>query len=652
MRRYLDRWPVRNEEGAFLVLYAVLILGLLMMVAIVIDLGALRADRRVDRSAADSAATAGAFDLQTSSAAACQTAWEYALENLRIDPASATSPCGGFPQCVAATATASVPVTGTAGGYTITITNPVVDTDPLLNAEAIGGDVTQPVSSTSDGAPCSRVGVIIKYTRDSFFAKVAGFNQNSTSVHSVGLRITEDNGIPLSLVVLDPTRCGVLTSSGSGGIEITGTANPNLVGGVLAVSDATSSCSGSTPLVLDAGGTSHISVTQPGHIFVAAMNGSTCTSPACDPGQIDTTTPLGDRGVYPGPEDPILVPDRGLVDGRYNCRANYNGTGSDPNYRTVHRRGTSGAILPACSSTMVSNPESDFVNHLYREVLAGALEPVAPTIYTNCSTLPSPLPGPARIDCAMPNNFTLTGSGDVWFNNTSTLNPTSLTINGNAVFSGGLDLSNGRSAVVRGNAEFRSGALSVSGPTVGGGSLTVQGAASGVLCTLTEFVTTATDCVRRSSPTGAFVFLRSGVTSFSLNGGNVNLPAATVFGEGGSTATSTAGPIIDVGGGGSVTWKAPTTGPFRNLLSWSDKVSDLTSGATWHKLAGGGGLTLEGIFFSPLAKVRMTGGSTVTPLKAQFWAGALQQDGSGVFSMTPDGTFILVPVGAGTRLIR
>lgn len=646
----------KDEDGAFLVLWAVMILGLLMMVAIVIDLGALRADRRVDRSAADAAATAGAFDLETSSAAACQTAWEYALENLGVSLGAATSPCGGFPVCTA-TATASYPVTQSVAGYTITITNPVVDTDPLLNAEAIGGDVAQTVTSTRDGKICNRLGVTIRYTRDSFFAKVAGFNQNSTSVHSVGLRVTDDNGIPLSLVVLDPTRCGVLTSNGNGGIDVTGTLNPNLVGGILAVSDASGACGGGTPsTVMDVGGNSHIAVQQPGHIYLARMTGPVCSlaERSCDPTQYDTTTPLGDRGFYPYPEDPIVVPDRGLVDGRYNCRANYNTTGSEPNYRVVHKRGTSGTILPACNSTMVSTPESDFVNHLFREFTASptALEPLSPTIYPDCAAIPPVITGPSRIDCALPNNFTLIVNGDLWIKNSAILTPGSLVVNGNAVFDGGVTVGTGNSLVVNGNAEFRSGEIRASGS----GVLTIMGNPTGTICSPTDFVLTPTSCARMSSPSANFVFLGPNVTGFRLNGGTVTMPATTVFGAGGPTATSTLGPIIDLVGGAVVVWRAPTDGPFNRLLAWSDKVSDLGTGgsaaSTWHTLSGGGGLTLEGIFFSPLAKVRLTGGGTVTPLKAQFWTGALQQDGNGVFSMTPDGSFILVPVGTGTRLIR
>lgn len=644
MSRWWKRWPVRNEDGVYLVLYAVLIVALLLMVGIVVDLGAVREDRRLNRSTADAAATAGAMDLLTSAELACTTAWDYALENLNLSPA--TSPCAAFPPCTA-TSTETVR-TASVGDYTISITNPVITGSSLLNADAVGPNITQPVSPTADGSQCNRLGVSISFTRDSTFARVVGINETSTTVHSVGLRIVDDNGVPLSLIVLHPTDCGVLTSSGSGGIEVTGTA-PNLVGGVLAVSNATTNCGGSTPLVLDAGGTSHISAQQPSHIFVAAMSGPTCSAPACSAGQIDVTAPLGDRGVYPPPEDPLVVPDRSLVDGRYNCRANYSGTsGGDQNYRTVYRRGTSGPILPACTSTQVTNPESDFVNHLYREVQAGALEPLTPTIYTDCGTIPAVIAGPSRIDCAMPNNFTLTVNGNVWFNNGAIITPASLVVNGNAVFNGGITMGTGNALTVNGNAEFRGGEVRVTGD----GSFTLQGSTSGLgVCSTTDFVLTPTDCVRRSSTTANFAYVGTNVTGFLMKGA-ISMPATTVFGAGGPTDTSTQGPIIDVGGGGGVTWRAPTAGPFQNLLGWSDKVSTLGTAATWHNLAGGGGLTLEGIFFSPLAKVRMTGGSTVTPLRAQFWAAALAQEGSSVFSMTPDGSFILVPVGTGTRLIR
>src|SRR5207253_11168601 len=113
------------------------------MVAIVIDLGALRYDRRSDRAAADAGATAGAGALTGAvdgPSKACASAWSYTIRNLGGDP-STPSPCGPvFPASQQCDPFVSRQATGTFGNYRITITNPVVDLDThLLSATAIGG---------------------------------------------------------------------------------------------------------------------------------------------------------------------------------------------------------------------------------------------------------------------------------------------------------------------------------------------------------------------------------------------------------------------------------------------------------------------------------------------------------------------------------
>ena len=209
-----------SEDGAFLVLWALLLVGLFTMVAIVIDLGALRADRRTDRAAADAAATAGALALQTSSASACQAAIDYAEQNLRLDAGTLTAvgpSCSSLASCSFTGPSKSATYSGK--GYTVTVTHPVAAGDPLLvGADAVGGDIPQ-TGTSIDGGQCDRVGVQVSYTRETIFSKVANVKSNSTTVHSVAvftLNPGKGRDTP-ALVALNRTKCKTI-SAGTGKI--------------------------------------------------------------------------------------------------------------------------------------------------------------------------------------------------------------------------------------------------------------------------------------------------------------------------------------------------------------------------------------------------------------------------------------------------
>lgn len=644
----------RGEDGVFLVLWAAMLVALLVMVAIVIDLGALRADRRTARSAADAAAVAGGADLFAGAQVACETAWQYAVENVGediTDPTLTPPQCSDFATITCDPSTIETR-TGFAGQYTIVISNPVPNGDPLMDAEAVGRNVDQ-IETTNDGDACDRLGVRITRSRETMFAQVAGHSSNTTSGHSVGLMLSGIEGVPASLVVLDPTRCPAISSSGTGGIEVTGT-SPTLVGAILAVSDASHpDCSPSTPVLdVQTGATnSHITVTDPGEIYLAALTSGSCTSSpkACDPTQNDPTT-----GYSPVPKRPKDPPDRGLVDYKFNCLGDYSSSG---NYRTVFHRGVSGAILPACTDT-----PAGYVNAAMTAFRGNALRPttVPPgNVFTGggfCAGLPATISGNAKIECRIPNGHNLTVTGDLWISNTQPIAPGSLIVNGNAVFGGGVGLGTGNLVRVNGNAEFQSGDVSVTG----GGVLEILGNPTGSSCDAATFLASAVTCVKSSSPDASFVYLGPGLGTFGLNGGTVNLSNTTVFADDASDLSASppvyTGPRFNIGGGGTITWLAPVVGPFEHLLAWSDKVTNYsnngTFNATSHILSGGGAVTINGIFFTPTAGVQFTGNTTISPQRAQFWANTLHQDGGGTFVMTPDGSFIPVPVAQGSRLIR
>lgn len=232
-RRRCRRGPGQapDERGAFMVLYALLVVAMFTMAAIVVDLSALREDKRRSRSVADAAATAGAARLTSSIGGpivACTEAWAYAASNFDVSPPPA-SPCAGV---FSSTCSATTPLTatGTIDGRTVSITVPVTDTSPLLKASVSGGGVTQAASGI-DGTPCSRIAVQISHTRDTFFGGVVGINQQTTQTHSVALGTTSAQGgenVPV-LVVLEDTDCGAL-DAGSATIEAIGmNGNPGII---------------------------------------------------------------------------------------------------------------------------------------------------------------------------------------------------------------------------------------------------------------------------------------------------------------------------------------------------------------------------------------------------------------------------------------
>ena len=239
----------RGEQGAFILLYVFVGLGLLAMAALAIDLSRLRGDRRVDRAAADAAAAAGALSLHSSAPGpfnACVAAWKQAAENLgSTPPAAGTSPCSGVGSAITSTTTcadtdAARSVVGTIGAFSVTVTTPVPDTSPLLNAETAGGDTTQAVLPTWDGSQCDRIGVTIQVTRKSIFAGVVGAASSTTTVHSVARGVTaQGSGAnPPALVALNKNDC-LAVNAGTGLIEAVN--NGSHAGIIQADSDASTS---------------------------------------------------------------------------------------------------------------------------------------------------------------------------------------------------------------------------------------------------------------------------------------------------------------------------------------------------------------------------------------------------------------------------
>lgn len=298
-----------DDAGAYIVLYALLATALFTVAAVVLDLAALRQGRRADRAAADLAATAGASVLDplvpSSAAAACQTAWDYVVLNrdaaegaVSAPPCSATfsggSPCDPV---VASTAT------GTLGPLTVSITYPVPDTSPLMQAEVQGGDRPQAPVASFDGPACGRVAVRVQRTRRFLFGGLAGTPSGSTDVHAVARASVQPGTVVPGIVSVETTGCdGVSLSSDGGRLEV----DPSGDGLVVVDSDASGCGAGGfavsapSPSALRAGGgagggISSFALAGPG--FAQAWSGD----------------------VVPAPTPALARTGRSFLDVRYNC---------------------------------------------------------------------------------------------------------------------------------------------------------------------------------------------------------------------------------------------------------------------------------------------------------------------------------------------
>lgn len=221
----------QGEDGAYLILYALLTVAVFGMAALILDLAAIRQDRRAGRLSVDLAATAGAADMElldpNAGVAACQAAWAYLVANTRGLTATAPNCTGTFATpCIPGTARS---VSVVAAPYTVEIVHPVPDGHPFMQRELNRGDVDQ-ATTTDDGAPCERVGVRLRRARDATFGPVVGFMGAVTDVHAVARSTqTTTGGQFASVATLAATGCNSLVVDGIDELRIGTTTAPGQV---------------------------------------------------------------------------------------------------------------------------------------------------------------------------------------------------------------------------------------------------------------------------------------------------------------------------------------------------------------------------------------------------------------------------------------
>ena len=265
----------RDDAGVYAVLYALLVVILVGIAAIVVDIAGLRQDRRDNRAAADSAAVAGAEFLNPVKGGiqpkkACDRAWLYLSKTLSGLPAPST-PCSEFtgvtPNTYCSAAYPSmIPAQRTVGDRTVIIAWPVPQDNPatagvdeshkFLNPDVAPdhtGGVTQVFASDRDGSVggCDRLGVAVIDHRSFGLASGIGIKGQATSIHSVA-RFDTKGGFQEQIAALNLfnlSDCRTLSTTGGGKVLVGPTVDNlgNVVGpGIIAVdSTGTTGCTGS-----------------------------------------------------------------------------------------------------------------------------------------------------------------------------------------------------------------------------------------------------------------------------------------------------------------------------------------------------------------------------------------------------------------------
>lgn len=641
----ITRLRASGDRGAYAVLYAILVVVLVGMSALVIDLGMQRNDRRANRAAADSGAIAAGAKLGLSGAnplAACKDAMLYTKSSLGLTSTS-TGNCVavfGAPFNVSAKCAANAPIEATeaiSNARTIHFTWPVPDDSSYMLQPDHERYSTltlpaQQASALQDGSSCLRVAVAVTQDRDTPFAAVwPDIDATRTTVsQSVAVAAPDDGpgDIAAPLVVLDQSSCNALVVGGGGGVTVNASTVVNGIStpGVIAVdsdgSGGEDSCNGLKKTISAPSNVNHIWAIDgnSGKAYIssyamAAGNASKAYDPAdvanCTLAKTASLAALQatpQAHLCPAPIAGSRVTDRPWVL-RYNC------VGSCPQPKPAEP-------LPA---------PRDYVDQWAR--FATATTPTSPSVgwgtpavpgtyrVTNCDVnAPLVVPGDAYVDCA---TFRIRQAGRVSFM-------------GRAVFRGNIDVDSGSGAggCILFNDADPAHCTQATAPTyvplasrlADGGNVFVSG----------DFHVGGSVIVNQ-----VFVYVGQRLNASTGDPSVVNWVAP--YGK------ALPPPYTGVCVPSTTTAVAPTSACFDSLGLWDPQAAPSTSP---HQLLGGSNLVVDGTLFMPTGYFKFGGQSTNLQDRAQFVARRLEIHGGGDLTMTPDGSrSTLIPRGVG-KLIR
>jgi len=628
--RSASRQATANDEGAYAILYGLLVVVVVLTAALVVDISSMREDRRSEKLAADAAATAGAIKLNALSGTAnaneaCQEAWRFLKVNLAgASGATPSCPTSSFPTTVTTCPVAASSATAAAGPWTVTITWPVPNGHELMtNPNITGrGSYQQPYDAETDGSdPCGRLGVTVARERDFALAGVGGFVDSTTANSSVArAELKGQVSQEFPLVVLDQSGCGVLMASGSTSQDATiRVLNNGITPGRLAMdslatesSDSKAVCKSNTYVAMINGGGRIVALNgssgAPGLVLAhgpldrAASSSDVCAS-GTNPGTVT-------RGICPAPI-PFVQVTRKFWDWQYHCSAT-----------------TTLPLSAPCPYTATVPDHIAGIRSLYREgtftaatASAAGWDVITGNSACNSSVAYRYFPNNTYVDCATFDvNTTTVFAGDV------------------VVFKGDVDVSaNGSDP----------NCLVFNQPT--GPSPTVDGTTGKYpFCSPTSSVVSP-------APAGdMLVYLQDG--DLTRQNADFIAPQTFIYQESSPAFGASETALIDLGAGSSsnLLITAPVAGNFKNLAIWSENKAGVASPASKaNQLGSQNKLALEGTLFLPNALANFGGNPTyLGSARAQFVAWRLSVSGGGTLELLPDAERTLtIPVG-GVRLIR
>ena len=636
-----------DERGVVLVITALVVVALAAIVALVVDLGQLRSDRRSNKAVADVAARAGISRLPFGPWAGVCQARRYLLDNAKgfdaFDAGSETWSNAATPATVAGTSPCpanvltpdptpcqpNAPATwaklqATAGGgrFSIEIQAGYAMPDSRFAEDTGRADTGNPAAGS-----CDNLAVIVTQRRPLLFAPVLGVADGESRVRSVGrLNAIETLEFVAALQLLEEHKCAVLETGGAntrvisqpfqtypGTIQIDSAADsgscpsPILNGQATAGGPSIVACSTDSTNLSCLDGTG----TRPSRIGIYALNFSR------PPGYITSGYPstYGDTAAMASPRT-----GRKYADRRY--RANVRSldatvksvitgnSGRPPGCATVVNNACTGngttwlVLQPSdCGSlaTFFLVPGRSSAQHIWFNCDLNVTTPLTLSAANSSIVVTGQL--------EVSNVFTITDPRRVYIGGRAT---------GNKV---GLDLSGGVFTVNPGghlSCNTRTEVGHTTRLVVGSGSMKVSSGATVRMCQ-------------------TFVLLASGYDKVPSVDGNSPCQTSACAGYTGT---------ISISSGGFVDWSAPneirdrlpdatelaTTNPFEDLALWTE------AGGNGNSMAGGATTSMAGSFFMPNADAfNLTGGGALPVyLSAQFIATSMKVSGGATVNLVPN----------------
>jgi Flp pilus assembly protein TadG len=697
-----------NDRGAVIIFFAFVIVALLIVTALVVDLGMARETKRRGQSDADFAALAAAWYLAGNGSlsvvsdprGACNAAVNSIATNVDDWPAAATadmtSQCAAFPQDAAVCSSTTIysAVSTNADPYVLTIKWPVPDSE--ISRSNWNGSASAPASGlgSEDGNPCERMSVSLQRDDPAIFAGVLGSRGQTLTASAVGRGTVDEKGTGVpALLLLQRTGCGALQVSGQGAVHLL--AGSNSIPGTAhtdtsALTSGTNACTtnnnaggwgiygtqrpssvGSGPSIMVDGVAGRPGIIQ-SYARTPAINGRAgyYFDPACNWG---TGSPVPASCINSGLS---VAPTGGRIVSRLPVDNKYG-----DNIAALHNtaRALTAGAAPA-GYTVVGNNNNPTCN-LSNQVIQEA------NVYVNCDSFTGDNVVFRGTHIIFKGKFATSTTGYLAFPNADWIYARGCTTGCGSQNSGNnyawqsqgmISVNTGESVpgVFNYTAQLNAGTAPATwgsvdcvtkraGPGAGGTNThaTVLASFSGPilvqngtlnLCQTAVYVGSNTGASQTTgNATGAMTtYSRLQITS-NVGGPNCSVGVPCPL----RTPPDTTQPLfaLNPGSSGAISWTAPnlSTGgvsassPFEDLALWTEGVGDCS-------FSGQAALVASGVFFHPNCGFNYAGQTdNSNPLNAQFIGYSLNLSGQGILKMRPNpDDAIPIPIAGSTFLIR